>query len=219
LNLVLVPLLIAAASCPPARSAVLVGRWESQRISKGGVGHVMDFRNDGSFVQSTAVTVNLRYSVSGDQLTVSESPDGQPSPKTAVRFHVDGSSLTRQASDGSTTKAERLGKPEKGASQLVGVWRYRHYTGGIAFERYARDGNLLFRLPMTSATGCYSVDSETHEVQLSAPDGETKSFPFAIAGDELQLPSGNDPHGYQRSPFGLWYDIDHIDFPSPAKTP
>src|ERR1041385_1518448 len=109
LNLVLVPLLIAAASCPPARSAVLVGRWESQRISKGGVGHVMDFRNDGSFVQSTAVTVNLRYSVSGDQLTVSESPDGQPSPKTAVRFHVDGSFLTPEASPRSATQTERLG--------------------------------------------------------------------------------------------------------------
>src|SRR2546423_11704209 len=78
LNLVLVPLLIAAASCPPARSAVLVGRWEAQRVSKGGVGHVMDFRNDGSFVQSTAVTLHLPRSGSGGATPVGARPARPP---------------------------------------------------------------------------------------------------------------------------------------------
>ena len=213
----LLPLLIAAVSCtaPQSTAKALVGRWESQRVSQGGLGHVMDFRSDGSFVQATAVTVTLHYKVAGDQLTVSENSDGKPSPRGALRFHVDGSTLTETASDGSSTKAERVGAAEKGASPLIGVWRYRHYTGGIAFERFLKDGNMLFRLPMSSASGCYLVDTKTHDVALTASDGTTRAFPYEIGGDELRLPSGEDPHGYQRSSFGAWYDIDHIESPSP----
>jgi hypothetical protein len=120
----------------------------------------MDFRNDGSFVQSTAVTVNLRYSVSGDQLTVSESPDGQPSPKTAVRFHVDGSSLTRQASDGSTTKAERLGKPEKvllnssGSGGIVTIQAALRLSALLPTQSFAKSGK---RQACTSLPSAFSA--------------------------------------------------------------
>jgi len=211
----LLPLLIAAVHCTPPQFKDLVGRWESQRVSQGGLGHVMDFRSDGSFVQATAVTVNMHYTVSGDRLTISENANAKPSPKGAIRFHVDGSTLTQTASDGSSTKAERVGAAEKNAPALIGVWKYRHYTGGTAFERYMKDGNMLFRLPMSSASGCFLVDSKTHDVALTAPDGMTKTFHFELAGDELRLPGGQDGHGYQRSSFGPWYEIDHIDSPAP----
>jgi hypothetical protein len=79
-------------------------------------------------------------------------PDADASK--AARITIDGDALVETGPDGSVVKTERMGAGTKN-SQLVGAWRYRHYTNVVAFERYTADGRMLFRLPMLSSVGRY----------------------------------------------------------------
>src|SRR5262249_31801847 len=77
-----------------------------------------------------------------------------------MTFGIDGSVLTETGADGSTLTKERFGKPPAVEPTLAGVWRYRHDTGALAYERYADDGTFHFRLPMRSVTGCFALDGD-----------------------------------------------------------
>ena len=215
---VLVSLLMAAATtCPVPKDLVLVGMWESRSTSKGGIGTVVQFRSDGTVVQTMTVLVNLSYAISGDQLMINNIPEGKPSPETATRFKADAETFIRYGADGSEVPATRIGSPVAGSNPIVGSWRYRHYTGAIAFEHFTQDGRLAFRLPMKAQVDCYDVDSTTRKVMVSTSDGDRR-LQFDLAGDELKLTSGDHAWDYGRAEWGSWYDVEHIDY-DPPKVP
>lgn len=211
----LLPLLIAATVCPAPQSSVLVGRWESRTTSKGGIGNVMEFHPDGSFVEALTVLVNLAYAVSGDQLTVAKNPGEKPAPETAVHFKADATRFVRRAANGAETSATRVGRPDAGVDAIVGSWRYRHCSGAIAFEHYTADGKLAFRLPMKSSAGCYDIDADGHVVIISYSSEGSHRLWFDTAHDELSVKSADKSWSYSRTKPGNWYDIEHIDYVPP----
>jgi hypothetical protein len=90
----------------------------------------------------------------------------------------------------------------------------------MAFERYTADGDLFFRLPMTSSTGCYTSDPEKHQVLLAPLKGDEKTLRFTADAAQLRLESPGRPGTvYDLSPLGAWYDIDNIDFHPPTEQP
>ena len=115
-----------ALTCPPPGTQDLVGLWESRETSKGGIGHAVEFRPDGTYAEAPTVIVELPYQVSGDRLILKEGPE--------TRFEIQGDTLTQTRPDGSRVRKERLGKAVEGSPAIVGVWRYRHDTGVTAFE-------------------------------------------------------------------------------------
>ncbi len=149
--------------------------------------------------------------MSGDQLLINNTPGGKPAPETATRFKADAATFIRYAANGSEIPATRIGTPVAGASPLVGSWRYRHYTGAIAFEHYTQDGRLALRLPMNASVDCYDVDLAARRVTISTPDGD-RPLQFDLAEDELRLTSGERIWDYGRAEWGKWYDIEHIDY-------
>ena len=138
----------------PADPAV-IGLWESVNTSRGGIGHTIEFRPDGTFVEATTVIVNMRYRLQGDELFVRESGGKEPAKESATVVKISERTLIQTAPDGSFVEKQRLGDRKSGESGLVGAWRYRHYTGAIAFERYTPGGQLFFRLPLSSSAGCF----------------------------------------------------------------
>ncbi len=214
-------LLLAAMSCPPPASEMLVGRWESHDTSKGGIGHVIDFRSDGSFVQSISVLVKLRYELHDNVLTVRDpaaGPGSQQPPPISIRF--EGDTIVEEAPGAPSLRRDRIGAPDPSAQQIVGAWRYRHYTGAIAFERYTADGDLFFRLPMKSSAGCYAPDLTKHRVLLTPVNGQSSDLTFAADGAQLRIEAPGKPMTtYDLSAWGAWYDIDKIDFNPPAAQP
>lgn len=212
----LFPLLIAATVCSEPQSSVLVGRWESRHTSKGGIGNVLEFHPDGSFIEALTVIVNLAYAVSGDQLTVTN-PGEKPVPESAVHFKADATSFVRRTTSGTEMVATRVGRPEAGTEAIVGSWRYRHYTGAIAFEHYTVDGKLALRLPMTSSVGCYDIDADGHVVTMSytSTSGGSHRLQFDISNDELIVKSTDKSWSYIRPQYGNWYDIEYVDYVHP----
>lgn len=214
-------LLLAGLTCTQPASDVLLGRWESHEVTRGGIGKVIDFRDDGTFVTAISVIVRLHYDLDGDILTVTDpagSPGSQQPPPTHIRF--EGDKFLEVAPGGSSFVRDRVGEAEPGKPIILGVWRYRHYTGGIAFERYTEDGNILLRLPMKSSTGCYLLSTGGTEVVLTVEGEEVKTVPFRVEGTQLKIQTAGRPAGvYDLSPWGSWYDIDNIDIQLPGKNP
>lgn len=189
-----------ALTCSPPETQDLVGLWESRETSKGGIGHTVEFRPDGTYVEATTVIVDFTYRVSGDRLTVEEVKEDQ-----GARIEIQGDTLIQTQRDGSTLKKKRLGKVEEGSPAIVGAWRYRHPTGVTAYERYTPDGRLLFRLPMTSSTGCYKAAGD--RLSFHKHDGKETALSLEMKTGELVLKSpGKSATVYGRAADGPWYD-------------
>ena len=201
-----------ALTCPPPETRDLAGFWESRDTSKGGIGHTVEFRPDGTYVEATTVLVNGAYRVSGDRLIVGETASAMEGDTAArgSRFEIQGDTLIQTSPDGSTLKKERLGKAEEGGPAIVGAWRYRHPTGATAFEKYDPDGKMLFRLPMTSSTGCYKITGD--RISFNSPGHKKKEVTFEARSGELVLKDRRKPAAvYSRPAAGPWYDREQID--------
>src|SRR4029079_13440873 len=79
-------LLLATSTCLAPPSDALVGLWESRSTSKGGIGHALEFRRDGTVVASTTAIVDLFYRISMDTLFVG--PAADPATHSASRFQL-----------------------------------------------------------------------------------------------------------------------------------
>jgi hypothetical protein len=208
-----------ALDCSPPDTQELVGLWESRDTSKGGIGHTVELRPDGSYVEATTVLVNGAYRVSGDQLIVAETAKALEGDTAAQgsRFEIEGDTLIQARPDGTKLKKERLGKAVEGAPAIVGAWKYRHDTGATAFERYTPDGRMLFRLPMRSTTGCYEIAGG--QISFASPlHKQKKEATFETRSGELILKDPRKPVAvYTRDEAGPWYDREHITINSREK--
>jgi hypothetical protein len=203
-------LVLGAALVSLAQAPGLVGLWDSATTSKGGIGETLEFRADGTFVDATTVIVNAHYRVAGDRLVVAEQPAGLTAGDLEpVQIKIDGRSLKATGPDGSVVIKERIGPSETGTPAIVGAWRYRHYTGAMAFERYTTDGQLYFRLPMRSFVGRYTLKGR--ELSLTQPNRPTVRMTIAFAGgDTLNLSGNSRTTPYRRDTAGPWYGREHV---------
>jgi hypothetical protein len=162
--------------------STLVGRWESVRRSRGGIGEVLDLGEDGTHVRGPAVLVDLSYELNGPQLTLAA-----PGEAALPARDVTVTAATMQISDADEREPlrHRVGSPASGPPSIVGVWKYEHYAGGTAFERYEAGGRLEFRLSMP-ATAHGRWTAEAGVLQLRSDESEV-SFDADIDGDLLTI--------------------------------
>lgn len=191
--------------CPRPDSQELAGFWESRETSKGGIGHSLEFRPDGTYVEAATVMVSYKYRVDGDRLIL-EIPDDS-SQETGIE--IQGDTLIQTVQGGVTIRKERVGKAVAGAPPIVGVWRYNSGFGGDAFEKYTGDGRMLLRMPLAGSTGCYTVTGG--RLSMTSPGRGSKEIPFESKAGELVLHGpGKDSTAYVREPAGAWYDREHL---------
>jgi hypothetical protein len=207
-------LLVAVLACPAPGSKDVVGLWESQQTSKGGIGHTLEFRDNGTFVEASTVLVNFHYRVDGSRLFLSEAASDDDT-KRARDFRLEGNSLIETGPDGSSIRKERLNGRQAGSTGIVGEWRYRHYAGTTAFERYTSDGRMQFRLPMSSSSGCYALKEGRLSLVLRQKETVTT---IERRAEELTVKSPGKPGKvYGRESAGPWYDREHITLTPPRK--
>ncbi len=210
-------LVSAVLMCSAPASKDLSGLWETEQVSKGGIGHTIEFKPDGSYVEAFAVIVDFYYRIENGRLIAGEkefSTNTNVKDAPEIVFNGDTLLLKGKDSDCATIRMERLGKKTSEKPSIIGAWRYRHYTGGIAYERYTPDGRVNFRLPMSSSTGCYSIDGK--QLTLIKNNNEKGSMPFKVQGGHLELVNKNKPATrYRREQAGAWYPRDKIDYQKP----
>lgn len=210
-------LVSAVLMCSAPASSDLLGLWETEQVSRGGIGHTIEFKPDGSYVEAISVIVDFHYRVENGRLIVSdEEVLSNKDVKNAPEIVFDGDTLILKGKDPAcaTIRMERLGKKTSDKPSVIGAWRYRHYTGGIAYERYTPDGRVNFRLPMSTSIGCYSIDGK--QLTLIKSNNEKGSMPFKVQGGHLELVNNNKPATrYRREQAGAWYPRDKVDYQKP----
>lgn len=212
---VLALVLAAVVGCVAPLNNDLVGLWESTQTSKGGIGHTLEFRADGLFLEAVTVLVELSYRVENGKLFVAETPAAAKQAKDGIKIKLEGDVLMVTGPEGSVERRNRIAK-DGTAKSIVGAWSYRHYTGGIAYERYHSDGRLSFRLPMTSSSGCYQAKAGALTLVLT--DNRTSPLGYTLRGDQLDLRGQEDKlTHYRRSAAGPWYPRDNIDYQPPKQ--
>jgi hypothetical protein len=114
----------------------LIGVWESPDTTKGGLGAIYEFREDGGLMAGMGALVNLTYDPQNTNLQQllpdNKSPDDADRPQKIID-----------------------GPP--GSAFYVGVWKFRHYTGGFAFQQITADGRIMLRVPFPMPWGRYEV--------------------------------------------------------------
>ena len=207
-------LLAAAVAAATPQGNELLGLWESVRTDNG-VGSTLEFRADATYVQATAVLVDLRYRLVGDRLVTAENPPGEKADAAgSPRVRIDGGVMLLTGPDGSVVRKERVGSAQPDAPPIVGVWRYRHSTGATAFERYASDGTVSLRVPLSSTVGVYVLNRP--ELTLVQAGRSAVKASVELAGGELVVSGpGLRTTTYRRAAAGPWYDREHIDVRPP----
>jgi hypothetical protein len=153
-------LLVFAQTAAPAG---LVGRWDAETRSRGGLGTWIELADRGVCSRTIGAMVDGTWKLEGDQLTVSiPIPDGPPVVRRGTSS-INGTKQT-QVFEGQANQLTRRGAAPDSGSGIVGIWSYPHPTGPTAYEEYTIDGRMLFRLPMTSERCRWS--SETDRLTL-----------------------------------------------------
>jgi hypothetical protein len=205
--------LASTLTCQTSLNKELVGLWESTSISKGGIGNNIEFRIDGSYIAAVTVLVDLRYEVKNGRLYTGKNTGEPVSYEAGTEIKVENNALVLIGHNGEKEVRKRI-SPGK-ADSVVGKYKYRHYTGAIAYEQFTADGVMQFRLPMQSTRGCYLVTGNA--VKVIPPDQEAKTLQYKLSTGRLVLVDQKNPSTYKRVKDGAWYESGNIDYKPPDK--
>lgn len=179
LSLLTLSLAVGLSSCgnkAGGKGNGLVGRWESVDRSQGAIGNTMEMTADNKLFYTVGAMVDGKYTVAGDQLTVALGDSAGQSRVTG--FRVQGDTLTIIQSgqgQGQRQALVRCGKRAKGAP-VAGTWTYNHPAGAAAYEVYTPAGAFMFRLPMQTIEGTYTVTADSVELRLAQAPPRKASF-------------------------------------------
>src|SRR5438309_5534849 len=91
----------AAATAAAPLDLPLVGKWDSEGRSMGGIGNITEFHSDGSFTATIAAIVDFKYSLDGEQLkTRFQDPKTLKVEETSLRIRFDGDTLVEKDGNG-----------------------------------------------------------------------------------------------------------------------
>lgn len=154
------------AGNPPGKSSgnKLVGVWESADTTRGGLGAIYEFRDDGGLVAGVGALVNFTYDPQDPNLK-QLLPESQP--------------------PGLESQPQKIMDGPAGSAPYVGVWKFRHYTGGTAYQWITDDGRILLRVPFPIPWSRYEVKGNRLLVfQKGCPRQE---FLFKVTEKTLEL--------------------------------
>tara|TARA_R110002072_G_scaffold195331_1_gene352653 strand:- start:134 stop:769 length:636 start_codon:yes stop_codon:yes gene_type:complete len=204
--------LASALACSPLSDEKLAGLWESISVSRGGVGHNLEFRIDGSYTTATTVLVDLRYEIRDGEFFMSHNSGEEIDFSNGARIEETETDFTLTKDDVVEVKTKQTPTEEK---TIVGTYVYRHYSGRMAYEKYTDDGKVIFRLPIESKSGCLKLDENM--IFLQADEGQ-REFTYSMRGENLHLEeSDGTRYAYKRVPEGAWYDSKNIDYEEPGE--
>jgi hypothetical protein len=190
----------AGAPGPPAvkpslvAPSSIVGRWDSEARTAGGLGDWIEFRSDGTVLNSFgAMLDDESYRLEGDRLfrTRGKMPGQGSDLGQRIRFEKNAVIGARD------TPMRRVGRSPGDGHSLAGIWGFLHHTGLTAYEEFTPDGRVLFRLPMQSQEGRYRLDGRT--LTITWKDGMSATLDVRLGDDNLVTrPQGQAERRYRR---------------------
>jgi TonB family protein len=178
------------------------GYWEVSKPGSGGIGSALELRGDGTYLFVITVMVDLNYSLSADTLTLYD-PKGSQTSIPSLPVRIQDGILIVGVGTSNELKKERVGAQAPGTTPIVGVWKYRHYTGAVAYERYTTDGHMQLRIAMREDHGQYSAVNGRITLEGDRPGLATT---YELENGELVTHSQDGKtFQYRRLQEGRWY--------------
>ena len=177
----------------------LVGRWDADTRSRGGLGMWMELSDTGACSQTTGAMVDGTWMLEGGQLTLSIADQPGKAIVQHVTATVDGATQT-QVIEGQTRQLTRRGAAAPGQPAIVGLWTYPHPAGGQAYEEYQQDGRFLFRLPIKSTSCRWTAETDRLHLTFGT---ESRQMSWHIAGDRLTTDSQGRSQTFRRERAGV----------------
>jgi hypothetical protein len=180
-------------SLKSAASSPLVGRWDAETRSRGGLGAWLELSPDGSCTESFGAMLDGSWRLSGENLTIETlDADGKPHARSAAATVND--NVQTQTANLVTRRLTRVGQRDSGTPWLVGVWSYPHPAGGVAYEQYSSDGRYLFRLPLSAKPCTWTATGSRLQIVV---DKKARTLEWRLAADRLQL-EGSSQASFRR---------------------
>jgi hypothetical protein len=176
---ILAIVLASTLVCQAPQNANVIGLWESTAITRGGIGHNIKFRSDGSYKTATVVLVDLAYDIRNGKLYISKNRGEPVNYEQGARIELNESEMILLGDNGQREVRKRLAV--NGEKSIIGKYKYRHYTGAIAYEQYTADGLMKLRLPMSTNSGCYSLDHNM--IIVSQTENDSKNNEISVSSD------------------------------------
>ena len=144
----------------------LIGVWESPDTTQGGLGAIYEFREDGGLMVGMGALVNMTYDP--------QDPNLQQLMMQSGEKILDDDSQPQKIMDGPI-----------GSHSYVGVWKFRHYTGGFSFQQITADGRIMLRVPFPIPWGRYEVKG--NKLRIMQPGNPLVDVVYKVTDKTLDL--------------------------------
>lgn len=201
--------LASGAQAPAAKAPItpppapLIGFWESDVTSRGGIGTALFVHGDGSCDFTVTIKVEFKYTYDGATGKLVFAADAQGTPETTLDTTLSVDAFVVKPPVGTAITKTRVGTAQDPERPIVGVWRYPHASGGTAWERYLADGTMQFRLPTSERPSTCTVTGD--RLAIVSPQMKTDAR-YEVTGAELRLfGTAGEPRLFRRVEGGRWY--------------
>ncbi len=158
------------------------------------------------------VLVDLLYDVKDGKLYIGPNKGEPINYEQGTTIKINEKTLSVISESGEVETKDRL---TNYFSSIVGQYKYRHYTGAIAYEQYSADGLLKLRIPMSANGGCYYI--EKNNLSMTNQKDTTTTTNFKVSANTLMLTDNEKTYSYNFVNEGVWYQSDEIDYKKPIK--
>ena len=177
----------------------IAGKWAANVRTRGGLGGMWIFEPNGKASKSFGALVDFRYCVDGRILkTVFKDPYTEKVEEDSSPYEILGDVLIANPTD--TTRRQemkRVGSPRAGADPIVGIWTYKHYTGGIATMEFTSSGLAQLSVPFEVEKYLYTLSGQ--EIIITAEGTPSYRRKIRIENDSLIFPAEGDEKEKQYS--------------------
>lgn len=176
-----------------AEQNIIVGKWAADSRSKGGLGALYVFSENGIATYSFGALVDFDYQVNNNTLKYTfKNPDtGQSESEPAEAFFLTPTQLIINPSDPQKkTVMTRVGSAVAGQNSIVGNWSFKHPSGVDAIMQYGKSGGAFLHVEMLVFKGPYKLSGQELTVQLEGRPTTTRKF--KLEGSRLILEATAD---------------------------
>ena len=186
----------------------LVGSWESVNVENAR-GLMMKLNPDKTFILQTVLTADYSYSIKGDRMInkLLNAHTGKMIIDTSI-IKINKDTLTsifrRNGKDETTVMVKMPGKENSGKG-ILGNYTWKYPNGHTAFSKFTKDGKWLFRLPIETEKGKYSLNKNTISFHYANADTVVDNQKFWFKKNLLILTNEktNKQNLYRRVDFFL----------------
>jgi hypothetical protein len=178
-----------------ANESQIAGKWAADGRTKGGLGAMLIFADDGSVTSTFGALVDFTYKVDGQTITTtSTDSESGKFDQTAEPYEIVGEKLIVNPADPERRQEmTRVGAAKLGAASIVGLWSLKHYTGTMATMEYTSGGLAQLSVPFMTLKGRYKLQTEELTMEFEGqPSSKQKILLAGERCDQGELRCGED---------------------------